>query len=339
MNNRYKDEMDKIILSNELKEKIIKNASKYDRKKIYHRKSIYLYRTARIAACFFICVISFVTLQNYNYIPPIEPIREEQDKSIQPTDSIETTAVCEEQSIQDKEELTSPNSPSGTDNNTVNKKAGNDIPQKTVSKNNSIKNMDEITVNTAPDENILTDNEKQTSISDNQNVIDHDNISMQKKTITTEENPPSSAKKSVSDSQGVYENQAAPGNAPMQKKTTIEQISEKLGYAVRTPKYIPSGYELKNTELMDESIVEISYENEYDIIYYRTAKNNEDIVDDCNIYTDSEEINVNSSEVTIKGNDNLCHNATWKDDDESFAVFSSNGIQKDDMIDIIESVS
>ena len=52
-----------------------------------------------------------------------------------------------------------------------------------------------------------------------------------------------------------------------------------------------------------------------------------------------EKININNSDVTIEGNDNLYHKASWTYDGEAFSVCSDSGIEKEVMIDIAESVN
>ncbi|MEE1013813.1 MAG: DUF4367 domain-containing protein [Clostridia bacterium] len=72
MNNSYKKAMDKIELSDDLKEKIINNTSKpTENKKI---KPVYIGRIAGLAACFVLCFLSYLAVTNFHTDPDTDVV-------------------------------------------------------------------------------------------------------------------------------------------------------------------------------------------------------------------------------------------------------------------------
>ena len=72
LNNSYKKAMDKMELSNELKERIISNASKpTENKKL---KPVYIGRIAVIAASFILCFLSYYTVTNFYTNPDTDVV-------------------------------------------------------------------------------------------------------------------------------------------------------------------------------------------------------------------------------------------------------------------------
>lgn len=99
--NEYKNAMDKIVISDELREKIINNSSE-KHKRIYVRNNIYgnLKRAAKLAACFAFCVLSYYAYTNYSAFPAREPVNTatspEKKQHIQddlPNDNKEAAAI------------------------------------------------------------------------------------------------------------------------------------------------------------------------------------------------------------------------------------------------------
>ena len=120
--------------------------------------------------------------------------------------------------------------------------------------------------------------------------------------------------------------------------SAISEIEHKLGYDIKIPHYIPDDYKTDSLSAPFDAFAEITYSTETDTLYYRTAKSSEDISGDYNNYSEIETVVINDIDVTIKGNDNLYHNASWFSDDEAFSIYSDNGIERDTIIDIVESV-
>lgn len=119
----------------------------------------------------------------------------------------------------------------------------------------------------------------------------------------------------------------------------IDAVKKVLSFNPSVPLYVPTGYEIDEITAIEDDFLQIIYNNDKDErICYRTAKSNEDISGDYNDYTDIETVTINNNNVTVKGDNNLYHNASWFTEDEAFSVYSDNGIEKNIMIDIVKSV-
>lgn len=120
---------------------------------------------------------------------------------------------------------------------------------------------------------------------------------------------------------------------------SIDAAKQALSFTPSVPSYIPNGYDIDEISVIGNDFLQIIYRNDGDkTIYYRTAVGNEDISGDYNNYSETKTVVINGNDVTIKGNDRLYHNAYWFEGDNAFSLYSNNGIEKDSMIDIIESV-
>lgn len=314
LSNSYKNAMDKITLSEEKKQSIIKNTSEALNKKRKKSNILYLKRTVGLAACFAICFFSYYLVTNYIYKPdntetkivtvPVQKYNEEnKDK---------TEEIKEKNNITDNKEVKN-NSQTSAD-------IENNINQSQIAVQN-----DEQRFLKSP----LTDQTKE-----NQSEIvpiEPDDNSLN----NSEEKPPVAVL-------SVFNDDALSGNTPRNDDEnsmhSVEEIENTLGYTIKTPAYIPLNYQLVSSCLIAGDIAQITYESENDTICYRTSKGNEDISGDYNTYTNVEIININNKDVTFKGNDNLYYNASWSDDENSFSIYSDSGIEREAIISIVESV-
>ena len=67
-----------------------------------------------------------------------------------------------------------------------------------------------------------------------------------------------------------------------------------LGYEIQSPQDVPIGYEVSNISVVDNSMAEITYQGENDIITYRTSKASEDLSQDDNACEFMEIVNINN---------------------------------------------
>lgn len=125
---------------------------------------------------------------------------------------------------------------------------------------------------------------------------------------------------------------------PIQDSLDEEQVEKELGYSIKTPEYIPDNYQQSDISLISGHLVQITYENEGDIICYRTAKGSVDISGDFNVYEKNEIVKINNLDVTLNGDDSAYYNAAWADGDASYSISSDKGLEKETMTAIVESV-
>lgn len=127
------------------------------------------------------------------------------------------------------------------------------------------------------------------------------------------------------------------GGSPFVDYSSIDELKKQVGYNFKIPKYMPSGYKTDNISLMFEKLIRISYTNDTDTIIYRTEKTDEDISGDYNVYEKTETEQINDNTVTMKSSDDKYYVSTWNDE-SSYSVSSSDGIEKEEMKKIIENV-
>ena len=119
----------------------------------------------------------------------------------------------------------------------------------------------------------------------------------------------------------------------------ISTAKKALNFEPSLPAYIPEGFILDDISVTGNDFLQIIYrDNNDNSLSFRTAKVNYDISGDYNTYSNTETMKINSIDVTLKGNGNLYYGASWSHNGEAFSVYC-NGIQKDTMLAIIESVN
>lgn len=121
----------------------------------------------------------------------------------------------------------------------------------------------------------------------------------------------------------------------------LDAAKKALSFNPLVPSDAPTGYSIREISAIGNDFLQIIYgnDNQDKTIYYRTAKGNEDISGDYNIYSNTKTITVNGNNITIKGNNNLYNNATWYDTNHAFSIYSNDGISKETMENIIKSIN
>lgn len=305
MSEKYTDAVNRICLSEEMKESIIRKTTGAISKKQKSNTSLYLRRIVGLAACLAICFLSNRTLKDGVYMPT---------STIEP--AISAPALQDESPNDTAMDTITPKTESDDkipDNNKVNTEKPNVSNKKVDEKNSAAANNET--------SGIVSDTNK-TSIGENEQTV-------------TEIPPTTAANTNAEEEQNP--NTLEYGN-PMNYLSNKEQLDKELGYTVKVPQYIPDEYNCESVCVIGEYIAEITYESEHDNISYRTAKGDDDISGDCNSYDNVETTEINSFSVTLKGNDDLYFNAVWTDEKDSYSVSSANGIEKETMCNIVKSV-
>ncbi len=126
---------------------------------------------------------------------------------------------------------------------------------------------------------------------------------------------------------------------PIKKYDTLKEVRDVVGYDFMVPTVIPKGYKQDSLTTIGDKIVSISYTNgKYEMVY-RTAQGKESLSGDYNKYPVTEKIKVGDNEITIKGNNNLVYVAEWTQANQSFSITSQAGIEKNQIIEMIKSVT
>lgn len=294
LNNSYKKAMDKIELSDDLKDKIINNISKPHENKIYKFNPVSIRRLAGFAACFVFCFLSYYAVTNY-YIQPNTNIVSVDAPKPTPNNEGSSEKIATNEPVQEQPTL----------------KVAPKKKEETTGTNPPAYKEPEVNDNqvdvVSPKQGVAT--------KDNSPVTDNDLPTFSKGKVSTENN-----------------------NDNVIQKSSVVEVSAMLGYEIQSPQDAPTGYEVSNISVVDNSIAEITYQGENDIITYRTAKSSEDLSQDDNACEFMEIVNINNIDVVLKGNEELYYNAVWSANAESFSITSDTGIEKAIMVDMVSSV-
>lgn len=308
MSKKYKEAMDKIVLSDELKTKIMENTAKNRppaKTTFKHTKSFYLRHAVGYAACLLLCMLAVSINKNFTetdimssapdipgYVSPLP----------EPTDAIRPG--------QPTNDILPENNP--------------------IEYQNSDENVEQNTMNY----HIATETQR----------LQSDNIASSPETPTLENNASISSENhslneeiSLESSPGNEDNQVVSSTNPSSDPESFSDIREQLGYDFKVPQYLPEGYALDTVSLMFGSLVQISYLSKNDEIIYRTEKTDADISGDYNVYDTMETVTINNIDTNLKSTDEMFYGAVWNDGNMAYSLNSTNGVEKDTMIKIVES--
>lgn len=317
MSDKYNEAMDKIVASDELKEKIKKAASEKiinDKKSKKFIKYRYIRYAAGAAACIAICLTGINVSKEYYVMPT-------------PTQSA-SPLVTE---TPDNTELNLPGETTGNGR----EEAKNAANQQTPAPN---KTKIENTTPSAP---------QKTEIPKSRITDTVPTLSPQAPDKTAEptvsEIPPQSAVPSIQpeDNEPIDndENTVMGGN-PFSDEMSLDEINAELGYEIKTPSYLPNGFEKSSMLLIGDELVQISYSDDKDsAITYRTQKTDEDISGDYNVYDICETEIIGNTTATLKGSDKKYYTAVWNDGENAYALGSDDGLEKNEIIKIIKSIN
>lgn len=124
---------------------------------------------------------------------------------------------------------------------------------------------------------------------------------------------------------------------PIKEYNTVDEAKKAVAFKVLVPEIMPEGYTLSWVSTINDELFQISYKNGDNEILYRTAEGTEDISGDYNVYDVCEAENVNSNEVTLKGDGKMVYTAVWSEGESAYSLNSQKGLSKDTFIEIIKS--
>ena len=124
---------------------------------------------------------------------------------------------------------------------------------------------------------------------------------------------------------------------PWEDCSSLEEAQQLAGFSIQVPDYI-DGYPARSIQVMDTSIIQVLYEAENDQqILIRKGTGSDDLSDDYNTYSETEQITINEHDVTLRGNDGKIMVAIWSDGSYSYAIDAS-GLTSEKMTALIEQV-
>lgn len=316
LSKKYNDAMDKIVMSDELKNKIISQAKN---QKKYTPKICYIRRAAGIAACLVITVTSIIVFKS--------------------NPNIQDTAF--DYSSQYTEPPTA-NHSIITDNNLYEENTGDsniiDSQQKF---NNYYNNQNNSDIKSEYGSTI----KPKTSHTTSGNPTD---INGQNQLNNTPMNPADENNPNIipPDQNGnIDDNQIDNGSSgevsngsPVQSANSVDELRKIASFDFSVPKYVPDGYRPYDYSLIFGSVVQIKYNSKNDCMTFRTGPGKAGSDGDYNIYDKEEQVEIGEKSVVLKSNDDIYQSAVWEDDSMSYSVRSENGIEKDELTKTIDSV-
>lgn len=309
LSKKYREAMDQIILSDEAKFRIMENATKNHfpvQTKPKHTRIFYVRYGVVYAACMLLCFFVISSSKNI--------IKTNVVSFASPTPNYTET-------IPDASEQSAPVEPqndvSQENNHAAQAPLSANIPQDNIKDAFQEETIEayiiEKPAGVKPDE--MTE--------PNIPEIPENNIS--------NEEPP------LVSSSGAQEDEPNSTGTPIVDMETLSQVREQLGHDFKIPQYIPDTYKFHQVSLMFGKLVQISYVSECDEIIYRTEKTTENISGDYTIYETEETEIINGIDTVLKGNDNRFYNVVWNDNQMAYSVNSKNGLEKDTLVQIVES--
>lgn len=126
-------------------------------------------------------------------------------------------------------------------------------------------------------------------------------------------------------------------DSAIEEYKTVEEAEDAIKLRIN-PIKLPKGFNMDNISVITNEIIQIEYSNGQDCITFRAGKDIENISGDYNIYQIKNTCEVNGISVNLEGNKNKVFNlATWKKDDISYSISSTNGIDEEEILNIIKS--
>lgn len=119
---------------------------------------------------------------------------------------------------------------------------------------------------------------------------------------------------------------------------SAQELSDTLGFEIKDISGLP--FDVKETVYTAywTDLGEISYHGEVETAIFRKSTGDEDNSGDYNTYNFTQEIQVSSCKVTLKGNESNYTLAIWSNDNFSYSLAFDNGITEGQWIELIGEI-
>lgn len=129
---------------------------------------------------------------------------------------------------------------------------------------------------------------------------------------------------------------------PLAQYDTVEDAQADLGFSVKTPAWLPEGYEQTLVQTIDNKILEVTYTNGGgNVIVYRMARGDEDISGDYTDYPVDVVIDTGSVQGNMRGQAEDSYNLvtfTSLNEDETYSIYFEVPVDQATLVQVVESL-
>lgn len=114
---------------------------------------------------------------------------------------------------------------------------------------------------------------------------------------------------------------------PLVSYDTLKEASDAVGFTITLPKELEES--VSKYIVIYSDLLEINVTTNENSIIIRKKEGNEDISGNFTSFEETETIDIDGMQVTIKGSQGLVNLATWTDGGYSFSIDMNNGVDTD----------
>jgi AAA ATPase containing von Willebrand factor type A (vWA) domain len=340
LSKKYKEELDKIVMNDEMKKRILSNVLKNNievKSTIpVNKKNVRLKRNMQLVAACFTVAVCLSVYKNYPEFFKIENNNLKQNQEIEKSIDKDSNLENEKES-----EIYGDNE----DNTTNNDSIKNNEPINSAGKNeeNSNNNSSE---NKGDDKN-----KKSVEDIQKEQVIDNSNSGIAAKTNpeiqTNNEKAADNNLKVTATNQDENANKENDelGNTPMvtngyfsRDYKTLEEAEKAVNFKINPVKVLPQGFNINNINVISNEIIQINYSSGEKDFSFRAGKQIENLSGDYNEYKINKSFKVNDVNINLKGNkDKIINLVTWEKGGISYSISSRNGVEEETLLNMIKS--
>ncbi|GAA0076934.1 hypothetical protein UT300005_13120 [Clostridium sp. CTA-5] len=330
MSKKYKDVMNKIIMDEDMKNRILSNVNdmngKEEKVEVKRISSRLFNNIAMYAACFAIILCGITNNSFMKFLKFGESNLQQMNVS-QNTDLTERTENSEEvkndnlESRERKENGKENVNSTNIDSSLIKDDGDNQTKQSDVNEG----------VNQEGNQSKLpSDNERfnQKGTNPQNNLVDNENIK------NTPYSSPETKKQTNASGQLV--------RTILDERNfeSLEELKKSIDFELGIPKKLPPNFKIGTISYIGNSVVSITYSNKSDnnSINFRTSKKDKDISGDYNQYKLEKTINFDEINISLSGDKNLINLAKWNKDNISYSILTENGLGEDEILDMVKSI-
>lgn len=124
---------------------------------------------------------------------------------------------------------------------------------------------------------------------------------------------------------------------PFVEVSNIKEAESLVGFTITVPDKVLD-YKDKRISVIENEMIDITYTKKKSKLTIRKGIGTVDISGDYNNYSDINENIIDGVTVTTRGNDNLIFNATWNNDNYTYAIVSNKGIDSGDIVNLVKEI-